>query len=242
MILPEFVTFTGLDQRTDMRVVDRIAAAYPTEWGVLFSGKRSGMEPRYPLLDVVEGFKDRGLRLAAHLCGNYARNALMGVGLDWLAEVLDGFDRVQVNYVPNAAIVSELREPTATGLGWGHWEVQRLADHLGKQVIVQHRSAKAWPPTANFTSVGKHYVKFLYDLSGGRGAAPAKWPQHPGGDTLVGYAGGLGPENVLEVLAKIGCDGPYWIDMEGNVRTEDWFDLQKVESVCAQIYGSRPQN
>ncbi len=63
---------------------------------------------------------------------------------------------------------------------------------------------------------------------------PRAWPSS-GLATYVGYAGGLGPENVEEQLpliaqAAIGADG-FWIDMETRVRSnlDRLFDLEKVE-------------
>jgi hypothetical protein len=62
----------------------------------------------------------------------------------------------------------------------------------------------------------------------------------------MGFAGGLGPNNVLEQLGKINAacgDKPYatWIDMEGRIRTDDGahLDLTRVRSVLEQIAGSR---
>jgi phosphoribosylanthranilate isomerase len=74
-------------------------------------------------------------------------------------------------------------------------------------------------------------VDWLFDRSGGL------WPPHPGGDRLVGYAGGIGPDNVADVLEQIGATGPYWIDMESGVRTDDRFDLGKCRRVCEAVYG-----
>lgn len=77
-------------------------------------------------------------------------------------------------------------------------------------------------------------VEWLFDRSGGRGAEPDFWPSYPG--RYVGYAGGIGPDNVLGVIDKIAADGPYWIDMETKVRTDDWFDLGLCERVCQLVY------
>jgi phosphoribosylanthranilate isomerase len=79
-------------------------------------------------------------------------------------------------------------------------------------------------------------VDWLFDASSGRGIAPAAWPAHPG--RRVGYAGGIKPDNVLDVIrAGVGAAGPYWIDMESGVRTDDRFDLTKCRQVCEAVYG-----
>lgn len=49
-------------------------------------------------------------------------------------------------------------------------------------------------------------------------------------DKAVGYSGGLGPgvlEKELMDIAKVAKPGS-WIDMEGKVRTNDWFDINKA--------------
>jgi phosphoribosylanthranilate isomerase len=74
----------------------------------------------------------------------------------------------------------------------------------------------------------------LFDTSGGRGLRSKTFPLHPG--YFVGYSGGIGPDNVLEILKEINSSGKYWIDMETNIRTNDRFDLDKVELVCKLVY------
>ena len=52
----------------------------------------------------------------------------------------------------------------------------------------------------------------------------------------VGYAGGFNPENVADKLHYLLTNdevGDFWIDMESGVRTDDWFDLDKVRRVLA---------
>ena len=51
----------------------------------------------------------------------------------------------------------------------------------------------------------------------------------------LGFAGGIGPDNVLDVIRDIGPRDPYWIDMESGVRTDDKLDLAKVRRVLEQI-------
>lgn len=86
---------------------------------------------------------------------------------------------------------------------------------------------------------------YLIDASGGTG----RWDQtrwQPPHEALrrVGYAGGIGPDNVVAALSTVwsvvnahDCaaqNGKVWIDMETGVRTDNRFDLNKVESVLAQ--------
>jgi hypothetical protein len=125
--------------------------------------------------------------------------------------IFAGYERIQVNH-PEP---DEIRIAT-------------FSRHVGIPCIAQTRTG--FPEGS--------LIGWLFDASGGRGVAPQAWPRHPG-RVSVGYAGGIGPENVREVLAAIGATGPYWIDMESGVRTDDRFDIGKCERVCEAVYGAR---
>jgi phosphoribosylanthranilate isomerase len=80
----------------------------------------------------------------------------------------------------------------------------------------------------------------LFDTSGGAGVLPNRWPgAWPG--RYCGYAGGLGPDNVVEQLTRIRIaanEGErFWIDMERRVRSDDdeQFDLDKVRTVLEAV-------
>jgi hypothetical protein len=46
----------------------------------------------------------------------------------------------------------------------------------------------------------------------------------------------LNPDNIEEQNAAIASTGRYWLDMESGVRTDDWLDLDKCESVCRSLF------
>lgn len=213
--LPTFITFTGLDAWTDLDRVEELSQRYPIEWGILFSPKRQGEEARYPSLFNVGRMTHRlgNLNLAAHLCGEHARTVLAQANLPTLKSWLDcAFGRFQIN----------TSDPTASPR-----MVAEFADNFGGTGILQSRSTGSFPPDTS--------VEWLYDTSGGRGEAPKAWPPHPG--RKVGYAGGITHENARDILAAINAAGPYWIDMESGVRTDDRLDLGKCEAVCRAVYG-----
>ncbi|MDI2078449.1 hypothetical protein QJT78_52550, partial [Bradyrhizobium sp. Mp27] len=61
---------------------------------------------------------------------------------------------------------------------------------------------------------GRHLGRLALRSLGGRGETPTAWPAHPGGDRLVGYAGGISPENIHGVMSVLEqTTGRYWIDM-----------------------------
>ncbi|MBY3757078.1 hypothetical protein [Azospirillum formosense] len=107
---PEFITFTGVDARTDLDRALHIATVCPVEFGVLFSESRQGREPRYPDRGTTTHVVCAGFpRPAAHLCGAHARRIIGGTptGLH-----LTPFRWVQVNHPsPDAAAIArELEE------------------------------------------------------------------------------------------------------------------------------------
>lgn len=204
--MPEFITFTGVDERTDLARLQELSSRYPVEWAALFSVSRQGRDPRYPGPDFIGAFRALAVAKAAHLCGVYADMVVKGRGP---RIGLNGFRRVQVNHsAPNADAI---------------W---RYAVNANLLAIMQ-TSSEDFPYTTGGTLC-------LFDRSGGTGARPNKWPENPG--WLVGYAGGIGPDNVLDTIAAINSSGPYWLDMESGVRTDDWLDLDKCEAVLRAVY------
>lgn len=213
--LPNFITFTGADDWADIDDMRALARRYPIEWGILFSPSRQGVHPRYPGGEAQSRFAWSGLRLAAHLCGGHSNAIMTGAPMNTPVD-FGIFDRIQINHAePLPDRISAFRR------GWG------------PRCIAQCRIAGALFPRD--TS-----IDWLYDPSGGRGVAPPSWswPTHPGGNRLVGYAGGISPTNVRAVIAAINAAGPYWIDMESGVRdADDRFDIDRCTAVCAAVYG-----
>lgn len=222
IIKPNFITFTGADDKTDIEGMRALAAQYPIEWGILFSPSRQGNEPRYPSYRFINRLFGNhpvmpGLRLSAHLCGGHSRD-ILAKSKTLVDDMLNPFERVQINTTIRGIDTIALNE-------WA----EEIDEHL--QPILQCR--EEFPED--------HRVHWLFDASGGRGIAPAAWPD-PGRnpDAIRGYAGGLKPENVAAAVAAIGAkDDNYWIDMETGVRDlYDQFSLAKCRAVCEAVYGA----
>lgn len=225
--LPEFITFTGVDDTTDVGRMIELSSRYPIEWGILLSRSRAGAEPRYTNAKALLGlyhsqyrFDDRGSRFAAHLCGEHARCAVDGVVPACFG--VGGhptYARIQVNHA-NAASSGDAIAAMC----------RRLADRQnGKpRGIVQQREDFTMTPGP---------VDELFDRSGGTGEVPMWAPAHPG--HFVGFAGGISAYNVVTVIKRI-CStgtGRYWLDMESSVRdADDRFNLDAVERVCKLVY------
>jgi hypothetical protein len=204
------VTITGADDRDDPSELRRIGEEFPfVEWAFLWSPKREGSS-RYPSQAWIEKAQD-GLTFATHLCGMAARDAMAGKRMPAFA----GGGRIQIN-------------------GYVQGRGSSLADRWGNlRFILQCQREDTLQQCAN-DSLGMPGASVLFDPSGGRGFEPMRWPPTPCGCSL-GFAGGIGPDNVLEVIGDIGPRDPYWIDMESGVRTDDRLDLSKVRRVLTQV-------
>ena len=101
-----------------------------------------------------------------------------------------------------------------------------------KQIIIQlHEGTEA------LLECYKHLpnVVGFQDASGGHGIATEEWmlPE----TTPFGYAGGINPENVIDVVEDLNiiCEEDFWIDMETGIRTDDRFDITKCEEICRKL-------
>lgn len=217
MLRPDFITFTGADDKTQIGDLVMLAGEFPVEFGILFSRKREG-DARYPSKNWVNLLRGRGLPLAAHVCGSYAEE-IVRTGDSELKHVLARFDRVQVNTA--APVDLDLMAEFGAKLS------RRAGDHV--PIILQTRSEI--PEDDRF--------HWLFDASGGRGVTPPAWPLPPRKRSVrFGYAGGLGPDNVEEVLAVLPGNRPAWIDMETRIRNaSDEFDIGLCRDVCRKAFG-----
>lgn len=223
--LPTFITFTGVDEWTDTGRMVALSTLYPIEWGILFSPKRQGTDPRYPPMaavrKIIYAFRSWTVRhplLSAHLCGDHTMHVVDGhalpINLDEM--LLYYFGRAQINGAPVHA-------------------AQRISTWAKcRNLVPVMQCAAGWPAATD--------VDWLYDKSGGRGKVPASWPAHPPTGRRIGFAGGLDPDNVAQHVEAIAgsCDLTYWIDMESGVRDDDnRFSLDKCQAVCEAVYGVR---
>lgn len=225
------ITFTGIDAKTDIQDLIDIQREFPiAEFGVLTSyhwyenGNRY-LNPAF-LSNLYAGNGE--LNLALHICGSAAHDASVG---DWykinehLCCTLSLFKRIQLNVANRTNNPKYLWAP--------HYSRQEL--------IVQQRNAEDVALYAATRSELEYVcpVSVLLDASGGQGIdTPLKILKTHG---KVGYAGGINPDNVadkLSFLMENSQVGDFWIDMESGVRTDDWFDTDKVRRVlriCKEV-------
>ena len=220
----ERVTFTGVDEHSDVERMTRIAGVHRFAEFAVLAGSSTGQHPRFPSLTTIERFREHassnGLHAAIHLCGRLAR-AVRDGDLTTATTLGRGFERMQIN-LP--------RENRAAGAA----RASELAAATGCRIIVQHDGPWSATPRRD-----DDHLEYLFDASGGRGEeAFGRWPQPPAGSTQRwGYAGGVGPETIHQALAFAGRheESRLWFDMESGVRTQEVFDLDKVEQVCERV-------
>jgi hypothetical protein len=201
------ITLTGADEKTPVDSLVRLVDRYPrVEIGLLYTETSEGRN-RYP---SKKWLKDTVSVLrsycALHVCGSEALRNLCE-GWQWMHRV----GRIQINR-PKLSLET----------------LQDLSIIYGANIITQ------W--SHNNTSLVDAEVEghcLLVDSSGGRGISPEKW-ERPVTRKPVGFAGGLGSDNLRTELPKIMAvaEGTWWVDMEGKLRTEDdWFSVDLAE--CA---------
>ena len=215
------VTFTGVDERTDVKRLVRLQKKYPyVEFGVLLSYDWQENGNRFLDPSFLVNFKGKGLNLSAHFCGQAAID--IAVGKKFNLEKLIGnnlmiFRRCQLNLKADRLFT----------------ELRRLAPiPYIDEVIVQMHTPELCQRFLN--DQRPLFASYLLDASCGCGIdTPIQIITSPG--VHIGYAGGIGSDNVadkLRTLLEYPSDEKFWIDMETRVRTcEDWFDLDKVEEV-----------
>lgn len=208
-----------------MDALRALSVRFPfVEWALLYVPLPGG--PRNPTQRWREEFFATSTAgTAVHLCFKEAFEQLLQGQLS--PEIFKA-DRIQLNI--NARRV-EFTEKQVL-------DIYKRALDLGPDIILQHQSLTA-PVVGRFLQslgiVDRLRVHVLIDESRGKGVSPDVWgvpPEVTNPKTYIGFAGGINPENTLLVLEKLsGVSGPYWIDMETGVRTDNEFDLNKVQRV-----------
>jgi len=219
----KYVTVTGADDATHHNDILKITNKFPfVEFAILL---RNG-EPkqRYPsddwnkkLFNLWES--NQNINIACHICGSLVRDICKG---NWsilqnheFVNVLSMYSRIQLNfspYVDNINIYEFLD-------GINREELR------SKQIIFQLKDINH-PIVATAISNNLNIAP-LFDLSGGQGISPNNWPIS---NRFCGYAGGLNPDNINQQIHIIANNADIaWIDAESGLRTNNEFDLYKVE-------------
>ena len=231
------ITFTGIDAKTDIRDLQEVQKQYPiVEFGVLTSYHWYENGNRYLDPQIINTLRGEGLHLALHVCGQAAHDATIGRWdlidkLTW--SNLGLFNRVQLN------IANRTDNPDT---------LSKRAKITEQEVIIQQRDCRSMSVYEATVEKFRHKqdrynrtFSVLLDASGGQGIDTPVEVAPAFSALKVGYAGGINPDNVTEKLTYLlehVETGYFWIDMESGVRTDDWFDIEKVSrvlTICKEV-------
>ena len=235
------IGFCGADDSVDPHELVALATKIPqVEFGVLFRPDREG-QPRYASRAWVERLSQLvppKMKLAAHLCGSRVNNVLEESpdGLAFLKQLEQWqFKRVQINATAvNGVDTSRLADCATT--------LTSVVQQFENLEFILQRNDETKPLWEALLALHKDAlpknVSMLVDESKGTGVLAKSWPVPPT-NYEIGYAGGIGPDNVRTVVHDIQAVAPgrsVWIDMESSLRiiTEDgrdMFDLDKCRRV-----------
>ena len=235
--------FCSIDDSVDPRLLALISKKYPfVEWGVLFRKDKEGT-PRYAseeylgkLMAVKNSEDGANMRLAGHLCGKSVNDVLSGD--PEFAKYLcnSGFGRVQVN----ATAINGVDVSGLAGTLDNFLHCVKSVPNLEWIVQRNEETKPLWEQLDALLAKGElpKNISFLFDASCGTGVLPSSFPPLLPHDCQCGYAGGIGPKNVYQVLngiyevVKAQSSPPVWIDMESSLRSivagKDVFNVVKV--------------
>lgn len=230
------ISFAGIDSKTNLEELIELQKDFPiAEFGFLYSKNWEQNGNRYMNPENIRQYQNKGINLSLHLCGGYARG-LLKKG-DWsdvlevFKEDLNIFNRIQLNVV---------------GSKYKHDEWIIKVPEEVQEVIIQQYSFDKMPVFKSYLNSDKtENISILMDTSGGKGIYTKDFDIDDfGKDIKIGFAGGINPDNCIEVIERMENLLPkeinYWIDMEQGVRDKsDWFSLEKCRIVCERIHNKK---
>jgi hypothetical protein len=231
------------------------------EWAILFSNSRQGQErypsenwkTKFDTLSRLMPGSNK--QVAAHFCGWYSSEVLENSNIDLLKNLSSVFKRVQINYNFkrsknwNLTPVLEYAKENPDRSIIFQYNLNN-ADFLIDAIIGTNKDPLSIAIQAIKDGYEKMYesenvpknVQFLFDSSGGNGLYDdTLFYTEPILDYYTGYAGGINCENIESICEIISSNKNAdhhhpnntncWIDLESGVRTNNEFDLEKVETI-----------
>lgn len=186
---------------------------------------------------MLSNVSERGnkMRLAGHLCGSRCREVLNGE-VDFVRKLADmGFKRVQVNATQaNGVDSSKLNEHVAS-----FRKAVESVPNMEWIVQMNEETKRLWEPL--ISSNAPKNMSVLFDASCGKGVLPESF-RKPHEVVPCGYAGGIGPDNVADVMKRLGDvtgDVLVWTDMESSLREirdgKDCFSITKSFACASRV-------
>lgn len=231
----EKITFSGVDCNTHLPTLQAMATQYPKlELGILLSKSRSGKDNKYPDFTTIKMITEMipKEQLSLHLCGKVCKSLLVDGLSKFPIKIENGwidfplvkkFARVQLNFDYNDV-------PDIDFIGLKNI----LFNH---EIIIQlhGRNGSCIPMLKEFNA----NISGLVDTSKGTGLSVI-WKKPCFRGVKCGYAGGLGPGNLKKKLKQLDSilerDEVTWVDMETNIRNNNWFCLDRVNQCLKEAH------
>lgn len=225
-----YVSITGVDGFTDLEALADLAQRYPfVELAMLVHQEKEGTlrNPDYHTRRRIIECLGRVVPLPAmalHLCGKSIFHSILTT--QRLPTECHEVDRVQFN-------VNARREDFTDEQVLAIYEIA-YAEKV-KMILQYHEYTARVIDTFLKTPRDVNRIQFLMDYSRGKGVTSWGWntPRELAG-LFVGQAGGIRPENIVEMLAQRDPmqTAPYWFDLETGARDEEnRFSIPAAEAI-----------
>lgn len=225
------ISFVGVDSFTSLGDIVNFKEDIHCEWSVLFSDTKSLTKHiRYPEYSFCKDFlklsKSESFLASLHLCGS----------------VIDRYLKQEQDVMDLCQLASRIQ----LNLNISEYpDCDKLSDDIlsnihkyGHQVILQKNKTKEKFMNI-FLKKSDTKINILHDGSGGFGREIECIIPPEDNIHFTGYAGGIKPENVLNIVNLINNNNPYnkeyYIDMESGIRENNIFSINKCRQVIDNL-------
>ena len=240
----KFITCSGTNEYTNIPTLVKLLEEFPiAEIGVQVSDvKCSYNSPRFAWIkSLVNYVNEKGVLInaALHVNLKWVENIGQGIIVPELSDLLSYrdvngdffFKRIQLNFKIGREKAPDFEKLT-----------KLIRDHAKRRFILSYNESNA----ELIRKMYRHGCLFdcLYDGSFGQGITPSHWQVPVFTDIVQGYAGGISPDNVREVLNEVQqlwrtspTTADIYIDAQGKLEDEQThIDLAKARKYVQNAY------
>ena len=174
-------------------------------------------------------------------CNPSRYNFAVHVNQGWCHSICNGYIPEELKpifnknwlFLPGRPLVQrvQLNMPKATADSLDPYKLKSVIDAFPNKEFILQYNDKTKVAVDNLHKIGAHF-SLLYDASGGNGISPDSWQKPVYNEHDMGYAGGLGPDNItdnLEMIKSVARFDSVWIDAEGKLKTDNKFDVARAQ-------------